>query len=35
LTGPALEPEPTGTQIDVRDDLVLPFYGTISVERTP
>jgi hypothetical protein len=35
LSGPTLEPAPTGTQIDVRDDLVLPFYGTISVERTP
>jgi len=33
LAGPALEPEPTGQRIDVSDDLLLPFYGTISVER--
>jgi len=33
LTGPALEDEPTGTQIDVRPDQLLPFYGTITVER--
>jgi len=33
LTGPPLEAEPAGTQIDVRGDLLLPFYGTITVER--
>jgi hypothetical protein len=32
LDGPALESEPTGQRIDVSEDLLLPFYGTISVE---
>jgi hypothetical protein len=32
LQGPALESPPSGQQIDVRDDLLLPLYGTISVE---
>jgi len=32
LQGPALDSEPTGQQIDVNDDLLLPFYGSISVE---
>jgi hypothetical protein len=32
LDGPGLESEPTGQRIEVREDLLLPFYGTISVE---
>ncbi len=32
LQGPALEDAPTGQQVEMRDDLLLPFYGTISVE---
>ncbi len=32
LDGPALESEPSGQKIDVSEDLLLPFYGTISVQ---
>lgn len=32
LAGPALEAVPSGQRIEVREDLLLPFYGTISVE---
>jgi hypothetical protein len=32
LDGPALEPEPIGQTVEVNDSLLLPFYGTISVE---
>src|SRR5262249_38815706 len=35
LMGPAPESTPTGQRIDVSDSLLLPFYGTITVERTP
>ena len=31
---PALEDMPAGTQIDVMDGVLLPFYGTVTVERT-
>lgn len=31
LDGPALEAEPTGQRIDVSEELLLPFYGVISV----
>ncbi len=34
LSGGTLEPEPSGQQIEVREELLLPFYGTISVTRT-
>lgn len=33
LFGPLLETEPTGQHIEVKDDILLPFYGTISVAR--
>jgi hypothetical protein len=33
LTGPVLDPEPSGTRVDVREDLLIPFYGTIGVAR--
>jgi len=32
LDGPALEGMPSGHVVDIRDDILLPFYGTISVE---
>ena len=32
LGGPGLESEPSGQRIDVGEDLLLPFYGVISVE---
>lgn len=32
LDGPGLESEPSGQKIDVSEDLLLPFYGTISVQ---
>jgi hypothetical protein len=32
LDGAALEQQPGGQQIEVKEDLLLPFYGTISVE---
>lgn len=34
LSGPSLEPVPSGQQIEVNDRLLLPFYGAISVERS-
>lgn len=34
LGGPAPEAPPMGQQIEVRSDVLLPFYGTISVELT-
>ena len=34
LDGPPLEAEPTGQRIDVVEDLLIPFYGTVSVART-
>lgn len=32
LDGPELEAEPAGQTIEVMEDLLIPFYGTISVE---
>lgn len=32
LAGPELESEPTGQRVEVVDDLLIPFYGTVSVE---
>ncbi len=33
LAGPPLESQPTGQRVDVSKNLLLPFYGTISVGR--
>jgi hypothetical protein len=35
LGGPAPQSPPAAQQIDVRSDVLLPFYGTISVELVP
>jgi hypothetical protein len=33
LSGPALESEPAGQRVEVSEDLLIPFYGTIAVRR--
>jgi hypothetical protein len=34
LDGPELETEPTSQEVEVLEDLLIPFYGTISVQLT-
>jgi hypothetical protein len=33
LAGPVLESKPSGQRVEISEDLLIPFYGTISVQR--
>ncbi|MBI3784041.1 MAG: hypothetical protein HY270_11640 [Deltaproteobacteria bacterium] len=33
LMGPGIEAEPNGQRIDVNNDVLIPFYGTVTVRR--